>query len=144
MTRADEAVALFKEGFSCSQAVLTACGGGRGIPRETLLRLGTGFGGGMARMGLTCGAATGAVMALGLAHGKNQASDDEAREKTYALIQRFMEQFNALHGGMDCRTLLGYDLGTPEGRLEAKQSGRVDAFCPTLVRSAVEILEGML
>jgi len=144
MTLADEAVALFKEGYSCSQAVLAACGGGRGIPRETLLKLGTGFGGGMARMGLTCGAVTGGILALGLAHGKIYASDDEAREMTYALIQKFMVQFNRRHGAMDCCTLLGYDLGTPEGRLEAKHSGRVDVFCPTLVRSAVDILEGLI
>ena len=144
MTRADEAVGLFKEGFSCSQAVLAACGGGRGLPRETLLKMGAGFGGGMARKGLTCGAVTGGILALGLVHGSDNASDVEAKEKVYALMQKFMEQFQKRHGCMDCRNLLGYDLSTSEGRLMAKESGRFETYCPTLVRSAAEILEEML
>lgn len=143
-TRPDRAVALFKEGFSCSQAVLAVYGEGSGVPRETLLKIATGFGGGMARMGLTCGAVSGAFMALGLAYGQTAASEGEAKEKTYTFIQEFAAQFSERHGALACRDLLGYDLSTPEGRLEAKASGRVDAFCPTVVRSAAEILDALL
>lgn len=144
MTRADEAVALFVQGFSCSQAVLAVYGAGREIPREALLKTATGFGGGMARMGSICGAVTGAFMALGLAYGQAAAEDGESKEKTYAFIQEFAEQFKERHGSLTCRDLLGYDLSTPEGRLEAKASGRVETFCPTLVRSAAEILEELI
>jgi len=144
LSRPDRAEALFKEGFSCSQAVLTAYGEGSGVPGEILLKLATGFGAGVARMGLTCGAVTGAVMALGLAYGQTAVSEGEAKEKTYAFVQEFAERFIERHGALACRDLLGYDLTTAEGRLAAKESGRVDAFCPTLVRSAAEILEEMI
>jgi C_GCAxxG_C_C family probable redox protein len=107
MTRADEAAALFEQGFSCSQAILAAYGDGLGVPRGELLKLATGFGGGMARMGHTCGAVTGAFMSIGLAYGKSVASDVEAREKTYAFIQEFAEQFKEKHGSLMCRDLLG-------------------------------------
>ena len=144
LSRADEAVALFQGGFSCSQAILAVYGDGKGIPRKELLKLATGFGGGMARMGHTCGAVTGAFLVLGLAYGKSVSSDDEAKEKTYSFIQEFAERFKERHGSIVCRDLLGHDLGTPEGRLAAKESGRVETFCPTLVRSAAEILEELL
>ena len=144
MTRPDRAVQLFKEGFSCSQAILAVYGAERGISPELLAKLGTGFAGGMARQGLTCGAVTGGVMALGLVHGQATAADGEAKEKTFAFVQEFMEQFQERHGALACRDLLGYDLSTPEGRAAAKGSGRVDAFCPTLVRSAAEIMEELL
>ncbi len=71
-------------------------------------------------------------------------SDGEAKEKTYAFIQEFAEQFRERHGSLACRDLLGYDLSTPAGRLAAKASGRVDTFCPGLVRSAAEILETLI
>jgi C_GCAxxG_C_C family probable redox protein len=144
MTRAEEAVALFTQGFSCSQAVLAACGKESGLPREILLKAASGFGGGMARMGGTCGAVTGALMALGLAFGNTEASDAEAKEKTYARAREFMEIFKEKQGSLICRDLLGFELKTPEGRLAAKESGRLETFCPVLVRSAAEILEGLL
>jgi C_GCAxxG_C_C family probable redox protein len=137
-------VKLFKEGLSCSQAILSVYGADRGVSGELLAKLGTGFAGGMARMGLACGAFTGGVMALGLAYGQAAADDGEAKEKTFAFVQEFAERFRERHGALDCRGLLGYDLSTPEGRAAAKASGRVDTFCPTLVRSAAEILEELL
>jgi len=144
MTRADEAVGLFRQGYSCSQSILKVYGAGRSVAEQDLLKLATGFGGGMARMGGTCGAVTGAFMALGLAYGQVSAEDAESKEKTYAFIQEFADRFKEKHGSLTCRDLLGYDLGTPEGRLAAKASGRVDAFCPTLVRAAAEILEELI
>ncbi len=50
MTRVEEAVAYFKEGFSCSQAILTAYGPTVGLDRETALKVASGFGGGMGRL----------------------------------------------------------------------------------------------
>lgn len=144
MARPDQAVTLFKEGLSCSQAVLAVYGAERGVPPGVLVKLGAGFGGGMAGMGLTCGAVTGAVMALGLAHGPAAASEGEAKERTTTLVRQFMERFGGRHGALACRDLLGYDLSTPEGRLAARGSGRFETFCPGLVRSAAEILEELL
>jgi C_GCAxxG_C_C family probable redox protein len=62
MSNVEIAVASFKAGLGCSQAVLSAFGPGLGLDRPTALRVAAAFGGGMARMGQTCGAVSGALM----------------------------------------------------------------------------------
>ena len=115
-----------------------------GLDHELALRIAGAFGGGMARMGETCGAVTGALMAIGLKYGMTQAKDEAAREKTYKLAQEFMTKFKARHDSLVCRELLGYDLSSPEGRKAAHDKGLFSTLCPQLVRDAVEILEQML
>ncbi len=108
------------------------------------LRVAGAFGAGMGRMGETCGAVTGAFMVIGLKHGKTRAGDDDAREKTYALVQEFVERFRERNRTLICRELLGYDLGTPEGREAVAEQNLFLTVCPKFVRDAVEILEALL
>ena len=137
----DLAAACFKEGFSCSQAVLSACGGRFGLDRETALRVAGAFGGGMARRGETCGAVTGAFMVIGLKHGKIKADDNTAREKTYDLAKEFTVKFVSRNKSIICKELLGYDLSTPEGREAVKEKKLATTICPKFVQDAVEIVE---
>ena len=124
--------------------MLSSFGEQFGLARELALRVAGAFGGGMARMGETCGAVTGALMAIGLKYGMTQAKDEAAREKTYKLAQEFMTRFKARHNSLVCRELLGYDLSTSEGRKGAYEKGLFTTLCPQLVRDAVEILDQML
>jgi C_GCAxxG_C_C family probable redox protein len=144
MNKAECAVACFEEGFSCAQAVLSTCGAELGLEREMALRVAGGFGAGMARMGATCGAVTGAFMAIGLRHGKTEPEDNDAKERCYALVSQFTETFKAHNGSIVCRELLGCDVSTPEGYAQAKEQGLFDTVCPRLVRGAVEIVEQLL
>jgi C_GCAxxG_C_C family probable redox protein len=144
MNRKERAEAIFKEGFSCSQAVLATFSDEFGLPREPALRISQGFGGGMARMAETCGALTGAFMVIGLKYGRTQAEDDAAKEKTYALCLELVRRFRARHGVLRCRELLGCDIGTPEGAKIARDEKLHDDLCPQLVVSAAEILEDLL
>jgi C_GCAxxG_C_C family probable redox protein len=144
MSRADEAVQLFKQGFSCSQAVLAAVSEPLGLDRERALKMAQAFGGGMARMGLTCGAVTGAMLAIGLKHGRTRPEDEEAKERTYSLVHDLLRQFRARHGSIVCRELIGVDLSTPEGHNLGAQRGVFDNLCPRFVSDAVEILEKIL
>jgi C_GCAxxG_C_C family probable redox protein len=144
MNRKERAKAMFKEGFSCSQAILAAFSDEFGLPRETALRISQGFGGGMARMAETCGALTGAFMVIGLKNGRTQAKDDAAKEKTYALCQELVRRFRARHGSLRCKELLGSDIGTPEGAKIARNEKLHDDLCPHLIVSAAEILEDLL
>ena len=66
MTKAEDAVALFQHGFSCSQAVLTVFAQDFGLDRDLALRISQGFGAGMAYTDDICGAASGAIMVIGL------------------------------------------------------------------------------
>ena len=95
-------------------------------------------------MGLTCGAVTGAYMVIGLKYGKVKADDNEAKEKTYALVQEFSRRFVARNKSLNCTELLGCDLGTAEGREKAKGQNLMTTVCEKLVRDAAEILEQVL
>jgi C_GCAxxG_C_C family probable redox protein len=142
--KVDAAVACFREGFSCSQAILSTWGGEFGLERETALRVAAGFGGGMAGLGEVCGAVTGALIVIGLKHGQTEAKDKERKESNYARVHDFIGRFRSRNASLLCRELLGCDLTTPEARESAKQKGLFTDRCPRFVRDAAEILEDVL
>lgn len=144
MTRPEKAVELFNQGFSCSQAVISAYADAVGLDPETALKVAAGFGGGMGRMAGTCGAITGAVMILGLKFGGATAENAEAKEKTYKRVRELVARFKARHGTMTCCELLGQDISTPEGLREAKDQQLFTTRCPKFVQSAAEILEELI
>ena len=141
MSGVQDAVARFDDGYSCAQAVFSAYAEKLGMDRQTALKVSAGFGGGMGRMGETCGAITGAFMALGLKYG---GPDSESKDKTYELVRELADRFRARHGSLECRELLGCDVSTPEGRQRAKEQGLHSTVCTQIVRDAAEILEGLL
>jgi C_GCAxxG_C_C family probable redox protein len=140
----DVAAATFKEGFNCAQAVLSAFGERFGVSREQAMRLAAGFGGGMGRQGLTCGAVTGAFMVLGLKTGATRADDAQAKLRTQELVRSFSRKFSERHRSIACRELIGFDISTSEGFEQAKQAGVFTEFCPRLVREAAEIVEELI
>ena len=144
MTRTDDAVSLFRQGFSCSQAVTAAFAEDFGLARDTALRVSQPFGGGIAWRADWCGAVTGAFLAIGLKHGRTRAEDTAARDRTYALVQEFIRRFTARHGHIRCRDLLGCDIGTPEGRKKAEELNLHKTRCEDYVRDAVALLEEIL
>jgi C_GCAxxG_C_C family probable redox protein len=144
MDRVELAVSLFKQGFSCSQAVFAAYGDCFGLDREMALRIAAGFGGGMGRMAQTCGAVTGAFMLIGMKHGSVDAKARQAKEKTYELVRKFAGKFSDRHGSLLCRELLGCDLSTPEGFQEAKERKLSTTVCTELVRNAAAIIKEMV
>ncbi len=144
MDKIEAAVSSFNDGFSCSQAVLSTYGNDLGLDRETALRVAAAFGGGMGRMGATCGAVTGAFMVLGLKYGSPDEEDSDAKEKTYEQVRQFARRFVKEHGSLICNDLLGCDISTSHGREEASEKGLFTTLCPKLVGSAGEILEQLL
>ena len=71
----------FSKGYNCAECVLEAVLGtvDTGLPPEAL-KLATGFGGGVGLFGDTCGAITGAVLAVGAVHGRSQLPHNEDRK----------------------------------------------------------------
>lgn len=143
MSKVYQAVSCFDEGFSCAQSVISTYGPDLGLDRDLALRVAGAFGAGMARLGRTCGVVTGALMVIGLEHGKTQATDDEAKERCYELAQEFVARFEAHHGSLVCKELLGYDLSLAEDMQRAKEEGLFDTLCPRLVQDAAEIIESI-
>lgn len=144
MSKHEEALSLFNEAFSCSQAVFAAFAPEMGLDRETALKAAGAFGGGMGRMGDTCGAVTGAFMLIGLKYGQTKAGDGNAKDRTYQLVREFVERFKERNRSIVCRELLGVHIGTPEGSQAFKEKGLKNAVCMKVVRDAAEIIGEIL
>lgn len=144
MSEVEKAVSCFREGFMCSQAVLSAYAGQFGMDRETALKVSAAFGGGMGRLGEICGAVTGAFMVLGLKYGRTAVQDTKSHEKTNRLVREFVDKFKSVNGSIVCRELLGCDLSTPDGLKTFVDKKLRDGICTKLVRDAAEIVEQLL
>jgi len=144
MDKVERAVTCFKEGFSCSQALLSTYGAQFGLNREMALKVSGAFGGGMGCMAETCGAGTGAIMVIGLKYGKTRVEDEQTEEKAYSLVKEFVDKFKSRNGSIICRELLGCDISTPKGMALAKEKKLIDTLCPKFVQDAAEIIEQIL
>ncbi|MBI5236814.1 MAG: C_GCAxxG_C_C family protein [Deltaproteobacteria bacterium] len=140
MEKVEQAVSSFKNGLNCSQALLSAYSEKLGLDKETALKLASCFGGGMGCAGETCGAITGALMVIGLRHGKTGVRQDKA----YSVVKEFVERFKERNGASLCRELLRCDISTDEGMKKAQKEGLFTSICPRLVKDAAEIVEGLL
>ena len=139
--RAQRAVELFKQGFNCSQAVFASCADIYGITDEQLaLCLSASFGGGMGRMRLVCGAASGMFMLAGLHNGSCTPHDNEGKMANYAFVQQLAGEFKGKYGSLICAELLGL-APKPE---EPKPAERTQQYyekrpCPEMIAEAVRI-----
>ncbi len=71
----------FSLGYNCSEAVFEALLGELELGLSPdLVRLATGFGGGVGLYGDTCGAVTGAALAVSAVHGRRSLPEGEGRE----------------------------------------------------------------
>lgn len=143
MNSAEQAVALFEEGFNCAQAVFSVYSEQFGLDGKTATKITCGFGGGM-RMAETCGVVTGAFMVIGLKFGGAEPKDTAAKQRTYELVKDFTSRFKGRRGSVICRDLLGCDISTPEGTKSAQEKNLFDTLCPKLIADAAEILEQVL
>ena len=142
--RSQTAVDTFKQGFSCSQAVLSAFSDAFNLDRNFALKISQPFGGGIAHRGEICGAVSGALMVIGLKLGRTCAEDIPARERTYESVTHFIQKFENLHGSIVCKELLGYDLGSEEEYKKAEKDGLFETLCPKLVQHAADILTELI
>ena len=129
---------MFKKGYMCSQAVFASFSEMLGLEKEMALKIGSGFGGGIARKQEVCGAVSGAVMIIGLKYGKVQPGDNISHEKTYSVIDNFCRKFIERNKSINCYEILGCDLPT------AKESGLFSTVCLKCVRDSAEIIEDLL
>jgi len=89
--QADEAVAAFKRGLSCSQAIFSVYGKDLGFDPETAVKIASAFGAGVAKTGEICGAVSGALMVIGLSQRPEDIYDATSREKVYAKARKFLD-----------------------------------------------------
>jgi len=104
--------------------------------KETLLRLSSMFGGGIAHTGGTCGAVTGALMAIGLRLGTSEPKIPP--EKARRTAAEFIKRFYALHGSVDCNAMRG--VAGPSGVYVKGEN----ELCTGFVRDAADMLQELL
>lgn len=134
----------FIKGYDCSQVVLAYFAEKLGLSEEVANKVSACFGGGMMQAD-TCGAYTGALMAIGLKYGHYDeetllAQKDVMMAKSAEFKAKFYETFETCN----CKELLGYDVTIPEEFQEALSSGRMLGFCPTVVNAVIKALEEVL
>ena len=96
-----------KRRLSCSEASLLVINrvlGGE-LSDEQAVSLGSGFGGGIGDSGCTCGAISGAVMALGLFLGPGR-KEALGKKKFRKLVGEFHDRFRESSGSVCCRDLI--------------------------------------
>jgi C_GCAxxG_C_C family probable redox protein len=141
MSRSENAIKKFTDGYNCAQSVLFSYSDKAGITDELALKAGCGFGAGMGRKQEVCGAVTGGVLALGLMYGRGENEDQQKLEFTYAKVRELIDRFNEMHETVSCRELLGgCELLTPEGR-QRFISENLKAKCCDYVGDVVKILD---
>lgn len=126
----DKAQKLFSEGYNCAQAVAGTFAERAGVDLETITKLASSFGGGMAGTRGVCGAISGMLIAAGLLAGYSDPAAKEEKQEHYALCRSLMEEFREELGSVSCSELLAM-------QQEGKGAKRP---CSELVRLAAEIV----
>lgn len=111
--RTAKAEQLFMQGFNCAQAVVAAYADLFGLTEKQALQMSAGFGGGIGRMRLTCGAACGMVMLEGLQSGSTDINDREGKSANYQKVQQLLNAFKQQFGTITCAELLKLKKDTP-------------------------------
>lgn len=103
----------YRIGYNCSEAIIVAF---RELVAPDLdskvIRMFTGFGGGIGHAGCMCGALTASVAVLGLLKGRVNADGD--RDSCYKLVHEFHDRFEQKFSSTCCRVLNPYPFETKE------------------------------
>ncbi len=134
--RVAQAVENYKNGYNCSQAVVAAFADLYGMDKRMALRMAASFGGGIGRMRLTCGAACGMFMLVGLETGSDDLSDKAAKMHNYEVVQQLARRFKEENGSLNCGELLG--LVPTDHPMPKKRS------CSMMVESAARLFADYL
>jgi C_GCAxxG_C_C family probable redox protein len=106
--------AFFDSGYRCAESLLLYVAESKNIQSDLIPKIATGFCAGISRTQGTCGAVTGAVMAINLFYGRNDPSI--RLDQSYPPIQKFIRMFEEQFGSTNCMQLIHCDLATEEGR----------------------------
>ena len=144
LSRADAARARARELFlddanthGCAETTLRVLAEAYGLPDAADTSPAMALNGGIAYSGATCGAITGAAMAVGRLEASRIASHDEAKRAARSVTQDLIAAFEAEFGATTCRALTGLDLRTDEGHRAFIDDGAWRTGCMRQIEMAV-------
>jgi len=108
----------FDSGLYCAESVLSTIAEHFDIKSDLIPKIATGFCSGMARTCGTCGAVTGAILAINMISGRESASNSV--EHNYDSVQKLVNEFEKMYGSTNCQELLNCNLGDENGQIEFK------------------------
>ena len=137
------AVDNFMAGYGCCQSVVAAFSDLYGLDETMAKRIAAGFGGGVGRMRMMCGAVSGIVMLAGLDCGQTEGSDREGKSACYKIVQEMLAQSKSENGSLICAEILGIQ-GHEKAMSSYVASPRTAAYyktrpCAAKVESAARI-----
>ena len=94
------------QGYGCSQSVVAAFADMYGLDKTMALRIAAGFGGGVGRLRMMCGAVSGIVTLVGLDCGQTRGDDREGKAACYKVVQELLATFRERNGSIICAELL--------------------------------------
>jgi C_GCAxxG_C_C family probable redox protein len=145
MSRAEIARENFMRGKTCAGAVLLAFSDLTGLDEKTAEDISLPFGGGFARLRLTCGAVSGMAMTFGVIVGRSQKP--LSKNEMYAAVQELSARFQKKNGSILCGKLLsghGIRCDTSPSSEERTEEYYKKRPCPALCFDGAEILENYL
>ncbi len=137
------AVENFMQGYGCCQSVVAAFADLYGMTDDMAKRVGAGFGGGVGRMRMMCGAVSGIVVLVGLDCGQTEGSDREGKSACYKVVQELLAKSKAQNGSLICAEILGIN-GNEKAASSYVASARTAEYykkrpCAAKVESAARI-----
>ena len=105
--RIERAVENFMAGYGCCQSVVAAVADLYGLDDTLAKKVAAGFGGGVGRLRMMCGAVSGIVMLVGLDCGQTEGSDREGKSVCYKVVQELLAKSKEQNGSLICAEILG-------------------------------------
>lgn len=105
--RVQRAVDNFMQGYGCCQSVVAAFSDLYNLDDTMAKRIAAGFGGGVGRMRMMCGAVSGIVILAGLDRGQIDGADRKGKSMCYKVVQELLDEFKVQNGSVVCAELLG-------------------------------------
>lgn len=124
--------------YGCAETALVVLQELFGLPEPADASAAMPLNGGIAYSGGTCGAITGAALAVGRLAGRCVPAHSEAKSQARGLTRDLMDAFRARYGSTDCRQLVGYDLAAPGQHDAFIASGVWRDVCMRQIEFAVE------
>lgn len=97
----------FMQGYGCCQSVVAAFADLYNLDDTMAKRIAAGFGGGVGRMRMMCGAVSGIVILAGLDRGQIDGADRKGKSMCYKVVQELLDEFKVQNGSVVCAELLG-------------------------------------
>lgn len=146
--RVQRAVDNFMAGYGCCQSVVAAFADLYGLDDVLAKKVAAGFGGGVGRMRMMCGAVSGIVMLVGLDCGQTEGSDREGKSACYKVVQELLAQSEEENGSLICAEILGLK-GHEKAASNYQASARTAEYyktrpCAAKVESASRIFANYL